>query len=257
MPLGRNIRLLLEYDGAGYHGWQRQLDAATIQGVLEDAVARLTQERVAVIGSGRTDAGVHARGQVANFRTGSGIPLKAFHQGLNSMLPKDIAVLQATEAPPEFHARKSARAKTYEYRILNRSTRSPLHRNYAWRLAPPLDLEAMAAAAAALPGEHDFTAFRASGSDNINPVRRVLAAAWRQEPGGWLSFTITATGFLRGMVRSLVGTMAEVGRGKSPPAILAELLASGARRLAGPTAPPQGLYLVEVFYEEWAVSSSP
>ena len=250
MDLRRNIRLLLEYDGTGYHGWQRQLDAATIQGVLEAAVARLTQAPVAIIGSGRTDAGVHARGQVANFRTESRLPLQAFHQGLNSLLPKDIAVLEAIEAEPAFHARKSARAKTYEYRILNRRNRSPLARYSAWWLAPRLDLAAMAGAAAALMGEHDFTAFRASGSDNNNPVRRVLAAEWREEPGGWLSFTITATGFLRGMVRSLVGTMAEVGQGKAPPAILAELLASGARHLAGPTAPPQGLYLVEVFYGE-------
>jgi len=250
MDLRRNIRLLLEYDGSRYHGWQRQLDAATIQGTIEEAVARLTQTPAAVIASGRTDAGVHARGQVANFRTQSSIPLKAFHQGLNSLLPKDIAVLEAREAPPEFNARISARAKTYEYRILNRPNRSPLARNYAWWIAPPLDLAAMAQAAAALPGEHDFTAFRASGSDNINPVRRVLAATWRDEPGGWLSFTITATGFLRGMVRSLVGTMVEVGRGKAPPAKLAELLENGARHLAGPTAPAQGLYLVEVFYGE-------
>jgi tRNA pseudouridine38-40 synthase len=244
----RNIRLLLEYDGTRYHGWQRQPDAASIQEVLEDAVARLTQERVAVIGSGRTDAGVHARGQVANFRIASGIPLQAFYQGLNSMLPNDMVVLAADEAKPSFHARKSARAKTYEYRILNRQTRSPLHHHYAWWIAAPLDLPAMVRAADALPGEHDFTAFRASGSDNLNPVRRVLAANWREESGGWLIFTITATGFLRGMVRSLVGTMAEVGRGKAPPTILADLLASGARHLAGPTAPPQGLYLVEVFY---------
>jgi tRNA pseudouridine38-40 synthase len=250
----RNIRLLLEYDGTGYHGWQRQRDPATIQGVLEAAVARLTQAEVSIIGSGRTDAGVHARGQVANFRTDSAIPLKAFHQGLNSLLPKDIAVLEAREAEPSFHARKSARAKTYEYRILNRPNRSPLYHHYAWWLAPPLDLAAMAGAAAVLRGEHDFTAFRASGSDNLNPVRRVLAAEWREEAGGWLSFTITATGFLRGMVRSLVGTMAEAGQGKVPPARLAELLTSGARHLAGPTAPPQGLYLVEVFYENEEVS---
>jgi tRNA pseudouridine38-40 synthase len=244
----RNIRLLLEYDGTRYHGWQRQAEALTIQHVLEEALERLTGEKIALIGSGRTDAGVHARGQVANCRTGSLIPLQAFHKGLNSLLPRDIAVLEATDAPPEFHARKSARAKTYEYRILNRPTRSPLAHHYAWWIDVPLGLAAMAGAAAALPGEHDFTAFRASGSDNLNPVRRVLRAEWRQEPGGWLVFTITATGFLRGMVRSLVGTLVEAGRGKAPATILAELLESGARHLAGPTAPPQGLYLVEVSY---------
>jgi tRNA pseudouridine38-40 synthase len=245
----RNIRLLLEYDGTRYHGWQRQADAATIQQTIEEALECLTGEKVALIGSGRTDAGVHALGQVANFRLNNTIPLKAFHDGLNSMLPKDIAVLSATEALPEFHARKSALSKTYEYRILNRGNRSPLQHHYAWWIAPRLDLSALTAAAAFLPGEHDFTAFRASGSDNKNPVRQVLDAAWRDEPGGWLSFTITATGFLRGMVRSLVGTMVEAGRGKAPATKLAELLRSGARHLAGPTAPPQGLYLVEVFYE--------
>ncbi len=245
----RNIRLLLEYDGTRYHGWQRQADAATIQQTIEEALERLTGEKVALIGSGRTDAGVHALGQVANFRLTSAIPLKAFHDGLNSMLPKDIAVLEATEAPPEFHARKSALSKTYEYRILNRKNRSPLHHHYAWWIPPRLDLEALAAAAAFLPGEHDFTAFRASGSDNLNPVRQVLAASWRDGAGDWLSFTITATGFLRGMVRSLVGTMVEAGRGKAPATLLGELLVSHARHLAGPTAPPQGLYLVEVFYE--------
>jgi tRNA pseudouridine38-40 synthase len=244
----RNIRLLLEYDGTRYHGWQRQKNALTVQQVLEEALKRLTGERLVLIGSGRTDAGVHARGQVANFRTTSAIPLKAFHDGLNSMLPSDLAVLEATEAPPAFHARKSARAKTYEYRILNRSHRSPLNHHYAWWISQPLNLAAMAEAALALPGEHDFSAFRASGSDNLNPVRRVLTAIWRQAPEDWLNFTITATGFLRGMVRGLVGTMVKIGRGKAPPTILAALLTSGARQDAGPTAPPQGLYLVEVVY---------
>jgi tRNA pseudouridine38-40 synthase len=244
----RNIRLLLEYDGTRYHGWQRQPDAPSVQEALEEKVARLTQERVAIIGSGRTDAGVHAWGQVANFRTASIIPLKAFHAGLNSLLPPDIAVLSATEAPPEFHARKAARAKTYEYRILNRPSRSPLYHHYAWWIAQPLDLSAMAAAAQTLPGEHDFTAFRASGSNNQNPVRRVVAADWCDCAGDWLTFTITATGFLRGMVRSLVGSMVEVGRGKASGDRLATLLKSRARHQAGPTAPPQGLYLVEVFY---------
>jgi tRNA pseudouridine38-40 synthase len=245
----RNIRLLLEYDGTRYHGWQRQAEALTIQQTLEEALARLTRTKVTLIGSGRTDAGVHALGQVANFRANSVIPLKAFHDGLNSMLPPDIAVLKATEAAPDFHARKSATAKTYIYRILNRPNRSPLHRHYAWWLSRPLDLAAMAQAAAALLGTHDFTVFRASGSDNQNPVREILAAAWREGEGGWLNFSITATGFLRGMVRSLVGTMVEVGRGKALPEKLAELLASGARHQAGPTAPPQGLYLAEVYYQ--------
>jgi len=244
----RNIRFLLEYDGTRYHGWQRQRGDLSIQQVLEEALQRLTGAEVSLIASGRTDAGVHALGQVANFHTASPIPLKAFHEGLNSMLPYDIAVLKAEEAPPEFHARKSALSKTYEYRILNRPSRSPLHHHYGGWLAHKLDLQALDAAAALLPGRHDFSAFRASGSGNLNPVRQVLAARWQTHPGGWLRFTITATGFLRGMVRSLVGTMVEIGKGKAAPELLAELLKSGERRLAGPTAPAQGLYLVEVVY---------
>ncbi len=248
MPPSRNIRLLLEYDGTRYHGWQRQQGDLSIQQVLEEALQRLTGEGVKLIGSGRTDAGVHALGQVASFRIASAIPLKAFHEGLNSLLPYDIAVLEAQEAPLEFHARKSARGKTYEYRILNRPSRSPLHHHYGWWQAQRLDQETMAAAAAVLLGEHDFSAFRASGSGNRNPVRRIFEARWQTHPGNWLRFTITGNGFLRGMVRSLVGTMVAIGRGKASPLLLAELLESGERRRAGPTAPPQGLYLVEVHY---------
>jgi tRNA pseudouridine38-40 synthase len=246
----RNLRLRLEYDGSRYHGWQRQKNALTIQEVVETALARLTGEAARLIGSGRTDAGVHALGQVANFHTKSTLPLPAFVQGLNSLLPHDIAVLEAGEVPAEFHARKSARAKTYEYRILNRPVRSPLHHHYGWWVAQPLDLKAMGQAAGALIGEHDFSAFLASGSSIKKPVRRVAQAAWHTHPGGWLRFTITANGFLRGMVRSLVGTMVEIGRGKRPPEDLTELLRSGARRHAGPTAPPQGLFLLEVRYED-------
>jgi tRNA pseudouridine38-40 synthase len=244
----RNISLLLEYDGSRYHGWQRQRGQVSIQEVLENSLQRLTGEEVRLIGSGRTDAGVHALGQVANFHTLSRIPLKAFREGLNSMLPWDIAVLQAEEAPPEFHARKAARHKTYEYRILNRPVRSPLHHHYGWFLSANLNLEAMGSAAELLPGKHDFSAFRASGSGNLNPVRQVFSARWQTHPGGWLRFSVSATGFLRGMVRSLVGTMVEIGKGKAAPELLAELLRSGDRRLTGPTAPPQGLYLVEVVY---------
>jgi tRNA pseudouridine38-40 synthase len=244
----RNIRLLLEYDGTAYHGWQRQKNALTIQEVLETALAKLTGEAVRVHGSGRTDAGVHARGQVANFNTSGHIPLKAFYAGLNSLLPRDLAVLEAAEAPLDFHARKSARAKIYEYRILNRRKPSPLNRRYAWVVREVLDVEAMAEAAAMLLGEHDFSAFRASGGAPGHAVRVVSAAALHQEEAGRLRFSITANGFLRGMVRSLVGTMVEIGLGKRPPGDLAGLLKSGDRAGAGATAPAQGLFLVEVIY---------
>jgi tRNA pseudouridine38-40 synthase len=248
MGARRNLRLTLEYDGSRYHGWQRQKNAPTIQESLEQALARLTGEAVRLMGSGRTDTGVHALGQVANFHTMSRLPLAAFVNGLNSLLPHDIAVLEAVEAPRDFHARKSARAKTYEYRILNRPIRSPLLRPYAWWISQPLNLMAMQEAAGGLVGEHDFSAFQASGGGVKNPVRRILNAGWEAARGDILAFTITATGFLRGMVRSLVGTMVETGRGKRPAAELTELLRTGERRRAGPTAPPQGLFLVEVTY---------
>ncbi len=256
MTSWRNIRLVLEYDGSRYHGWQRQKNALTIQEVLETALHRLTGEPMKLLSSGRTDAGVHARGQVANFHTTSPIPLRAFLHGLNSLLPRDIAVLEAQEAAPDFHARYSAQAKTYEYRILNRPLRSPLHHAFAWWLPEPLQLEAMQAAAAALVGEHDFSAFRASGGRPGSPRRTVLAAAWRQGPDGLLCFSITANGFLRGMVRSLVGTMVEIGQGRRPAADLKDLLESGNRHRAGATAPPQGLYLVDVVYEGFGSSGA-
>jgi tRNA pseudouridine38-40 synthase len=246
----RNLKLTLEYDGARYHGWQRQKNAPTIQEAIEGALGRLTGEVIRVTGSGRTDAGVHALGQVANFRTASALPLSAFLNGLNALLPLDIAILDVEEVPRDFHARKGALAKTYAYHILNRPIRSPLERGRSWWISQPLDLKAMRQAASGLPGEHDFSAFKASGSGIKNPVRRVLAANWEQSPDGSLIFTITATGFLRGMVRSLVGTMVEIGRGKRPPEDLADLLKSGERRGAGPTAPPHGLFLVEVVYRD-------
>ena len=248
MGARRNLKLILEYDGARYCGWQRQKNAPTIQETLEAALARLTGEAVRIMGSGRTDAGVHALRQVANFHTTSRLPLTAFINGLNSLLPLDIAVLDAAEVAKDFHARKWARAKTYAYHILNRAIRSPLHQQYTWWIAQPLDLEAMQLAAQALMGEHDFSAFQATGSSIKNPVRVVPWAEWVRQPLDRFVFTITATGFLRGMVRSLVGTMVEIGKGKRPAGDLAELLQTGERRRAGPTAPPQGLFLVDVAY---------
>ncbi len=244
----RNIRLTLEYDGTRYHGWQRQKNALSIQAVIETALARITGEAVRLTGSGRTDAGVHALGQVANFLTTSTVPRRAFLHGLNSLLPMDIAVLQAEEAPLDFHARFAALAKTYEYRILNRPVRSPLNQTRAWWISHALDAAAMQEACEALPGEHDFLAFRAAGGRPGPAVRQVREAVWHCLPEGWLHFTITANGFLRGMVRSLVGTMVEIGRGKYPPGYLGEVVEKRDRRLAGPTAPPQGLFQVEVEY---------
>ncbi|MGQ9920438.1 MAG: tRNA pseudouridine(38-40) synthase TruA [Desulfobacca sp.] len=244
----RTIRLTLEYDGSGYHGWQRQPHGLTIQEVLETALAKMLGQAVRVHGSGRTDAGVHALGQVAHFYTAAPLPVAAFRDGLNSLLPPDIAVLAATEAPPSFHARYAALAKTYEYRILNRPVRAPLHRHFCWWLRRPLSFQRLQAATSVIIGEHDFAAFQASGSEVKTTVRRVWHAAWQEEPGGWYFFRITANGFLRGMVRNLVGTMVEVGWDKRPVEDLARILASRDRRQAGPTAPAAGLYLVKVIY---------
>jgi tRNA pseudouridine38-40 synthase len=245
----RNIRLTLAYDGTRYHGWQRQKNALSLQEVIEQALARITGEPVRLIASGRTDAGVHAQGQVANFHTHSPAPLRAFVQGLNSLLPGDIAVLRAEEVPLDFHARYDARWKTYEYCLVNRPVRSPLHRLYTWWISQPLDVAALEAAARVLPGEHDFSTFRAAGSRPGPAGRRVRKAAWQAGEEGRLSFRITANGFLRGMVRSLVGTMVEIGKGKYSPAYLKEALEKRDRSLAGPTAPPQGLFLVQVEYD--------
>lgn len=245
---GRIIRLTLEYDGSGYHGWQRQRNALTIQEVVETCLARLVGREVRLHGSGRTDAGVHALGQVAHFRTDSALPLAAFREGLNRLLPRDIAILEAAEAPEGFHARYGAQAKTYEYRILNRRVRSPLHLRRGWQLWPALNLDRMRRATGFIQGEHDFAGFQTSGSEVKTTIRRVTAVSWEEWPGGWKVLSITANGFLRGMVRALVGSLVEVGWGKRDPEDMLRLLAAKDRRLAGPAAPAAGLYLVEVVY---------
>ena len=244
----RTIRLTLEYDGSGYHGWQRQRNALTIQEVVETCLARLIGREVRLHGSGRTDAGVHALGQVAHFRTESTLPLAAFREGLNSLLPRDIVILQAEEAPAGFHARYGAKAKTYEYRILNRPVRSPLHLRHCWHLGLALDLDRMREATRFILGEHDFAGFQSSGSAVKTTIRRVMAASWEERPGDWKYFRITASGFLRGMVRALVGTLVEVGWGKRRPE---DMLHYWRRKTAGwpaRRAPAAGLYLVEVVY---------
>jgi tRNA pseudouridine38-40 synthase len=243
----RTIKLVLEYDGTDFSGWQLQPGERTVQLELEGALERLLKEKVRIHGAGRTDAGVHALGQVASFETQSQIPLKAFREGLNTILPPDVAVLVAEEAPEGFEARHWARGKRYRYRVLNRRVRSPLLSRYSWWQKRPWELAALRAAIPALLGEHDFTSFRASGCQAKHPVR-VVRAIDLTSRGDEIELTFEATAFLKQMVRNIVGTLAEVALGKIPPEAVAEILAARDRRRAGPTAPPQGLTLLEVFY---------
>jgi len=255
----RHIRLVVEYDGTGLCGWQRQANGPTVQGHLEDALARLLAHEVSVVGASRTDAGVHARGQVASFRTERAIPLHGVRRGLNSMLPPAIAIADAAEAADDFHPRFSATGKHYRYLLLTRADRSPGWRDRAWHRPGPLDLAAMRGAAAALIGEHDFAAFRAAGCTATRTVRRIDQIEISDLPDArWgeplLAIDVRGNAFLRNMVRIVVGTLVEVGKGVRPPGQVAEILASKDRTKAGLTAPPHGLELVEVRYDGRKIS---
>jgi tRNA pseudouridine38-40 synthase len=245
----RHIRLVVEYDGSQLHGWQRQDNAPTVQQHLEEALAKLLTHDVQVIGASRTDAGVHARGQVASFRTEREIPLHGIRRGLNSLLPETIAVRDASEVPEDFHPRFSATGKHYRYTILIRNERSPRYRDRAWHHPEPLNVVAMQDAARALIGEHDFAAFRAAGCAAKTTLRRVDVIALTRAQPCLLEVDIRGNAFLRHMVRIIVGTLSEVGTGKRPAAQVAEILASRDRTQAGITAPGQGLELIEVRYD--------
>lgn len=248
----RNIRLLIQYEGGAYHGWQIQPGALTIQEVLEETLSRIIQERPRIIGAGRTDAGVHALAQVAHLHTGSLLPARTMQRALNALLPHDIRVLMAEETDWAFHARFSALAKRYEYRLWSHPVESVFQRKYSWWIPRPLDFEAMKQASKCIPGEHDFVAFKASGSDARSTVRRVLGCGW-EDKGPLLVFWIEATGFLRYMVRGLVGTLVEIGLGRKEPHHLEKILSSGQRSLSGPTAPARGLFLTGVMYpQNWS-----
>ncbi len=244
----RNIKLVIEYDGTNYHGWQVQPNGLTIQEVIEEKIQIMTRQRVRLTGSGRTDAGVHALGQVANFRTTSTIPIEGFHRGLNSLLPPDIAIQSAEEVDLQFHAQYGAKRKTYRYVILRRESASALFRHYSWRLRGPLDLPAMEEATRCLRGRQDFTSFQGAEADTEDPVREVFQVRWSKKDSDFLHFTMEADGFLKHMVRNIVGTLAEVGKGKRSPEQFGQVLRARDRRQAGMTAPPQGLFLVEVKY---------
>jgi len=245
----RHIRLVVEYDGSQLHGWQRQHNARTVQQYLEEALAKLLTHEAPVVAASRTDAGVHARGQVASFRTERDIPLHGVRRGLNSLLPETIAIRDAREVPDDFHARFSATGKHYRYTILARPERSPRWRDYAWHHPEPLDVAAMEVASRALVGEHDFAAFRSAGCAAKTTLRRVDSIALTPLPSHLLEIDIRGNAFLRQMVRIIVGTLAEVGTGKRPAGQVAEILASLDRTQAGITAPPQGLELIEVRYD--------
>jgi tRNA pseudouridine38-40 synthase len=244
----RRIKIIVEYNGSGYHGWQVQQNAHTVQAEIENAILAITGEKVRITGAGRTDAGVHAYGQTAHFDTKSTIPADKFQYALNAVLPKDIAVISSENAEPEFHARYSATSKTYQYKIINRRVRSPLAENMAWHIPEPLDFDQMAAAALLFIGTHDFSSFCSSGHSLSNFTRTITASKWSREDG-YLVYTICGSGFLYKMVRIIVGTMVEIGLRKRSPDTVPELLTNKEREKAGITAPPFGLYLVSVDYD--------
>ena len=249
----RNLKLTLCYDGTDFAGWQVQPDALTVQGALASAIGRITGEKVLPQGSGRTDAGVHALAQVATFSTGSVIPASNLVVALNDILPASIRVLEACDASPDFHARKSATGKTYRYRILRSEICPPFLARYVWHYPYPLDEEAMIAAGPIIEGEHDFTSFaavdpeRGEEQQERSNIRRVFSSRWRHE-GDELIYEIRGNGFLHHMVRNLVGTFILVGKGTLQPQDLIEILKARNRSKAGATAPASGLYLVGVEY---------
>jgi tRNA pseudouridine38-40 synthase len=247
----RNIKLILEYDGTSYHGWQSQIGSGmpTIQDVLDQALKRLTNESIKTVSSGRTDAGVHALGQVANFKTESRIPPEAWAPALNHWLPNDIRVLLSAEVPGDFHARFSARGKIYCYKILNRQMPSALHRNVAWHVAKRLNLRNMRLAAACLVGKHDFSAFRSSACQAKTPVR-TLHALTIKKCGEFVEVCLEADAFLMHMARNIVGTLVDVGLKRRHAEDVRRILLSCDRKMAGKTAPSCGLYLLKVFYPE-------
>jgi len=244
----RRIKIVVEYNGSGYHGWQVQQNGHTVQAEIENAIFAITGEKVRVTGAGRTDAGVHAYGQTAHFDTKSAIPADKFQYALNAVLPKEVAVISSEEADPGFHARYSATSKTYRYKIINRRIRSPLAENMAWHIPEPLDFEQMKAAASLFIGTHDFSSFCSSGHNISDFTRTITASQWNPEDD-YLVYTVQGNGFLYKMVRIIVGTMVEIGLGKRLPDTVTELLANGEREKAGITAPPFGLYLVSVDYD--------
>jgi len=243
----RNIKLTLCYDGTEFHGWQRQPGSRTVQQVLEEALEQLTGSPTIATASGRTDAGVHALGQVVHFLTVSRHSPATFVRALNALAPRDVRILDAEERPQAFHATLDAKSKRYRYVIDNGLFASPFQLRYSWHVHAPLDEAAMNHAARLLVGRHDFHSFETDWPNRMSSVRTVLDLAVERS-GAFVTIEVEADGFLYNMVRSIAGTLMLVGAGKRPPAWLAEVLAAQSRSVAGPTAPPQGLFLVKIHY---------
>lgn len=259
----RTLKLLLQYDGTDYAGWQRQARARSVQGVLEEALARIEGAPVLVVGAGRTDAGVHAIGQVASVRLRHPIAPRTLVRALNATLPPDVRVLEAEEVAPQFHPRYAAHAKTYLYRLVTGEVVPPFERRYVWHVRDALDVARLAAAARLFEGRHDFAAFRAAGGRPGSTERTIsavtvaavpLAALWHQPTAAdastaqLITITLTGDGFLRHMVRTIVGTLVDVARGRREVATIERALRTGDRTAVGPTAPARGLFLVRVDY---------
>ena len=261
--VSRNIKLVIQYDGTGLHGFQRQKGDLSIQEALERAIREVTGKPAVLAAAGRTDAGVHALGQVVSFRSASALPLDRFPWALNAHLPPGIVVQEAREVPPDFHARFSARSKAYRYTIQNAHFPVPLMSRCAYLWREPLDVAAMDQAARRLEGRHDFAAFRATGSSAKTSVRTVLRCRVEAEPltgtanGRLVQVWVEADGFLYNMVRIIAGTLLEVGAGRRDPEDVVKALTSGDRALAGRTLPPQGLCLMAVHYDNDAPGLSP
>jgi tRNA pseudouridine38-40 synthase len=244
----KNFKITIEYDGTDYHGWQRQADDRTIQGEIEKALMTMTGNKVILTGSGRTDAGVHAFGQAANFHCRTALDPDVFQKALNSLLPKDIVITGCTQVSVKFHARYDVKSKSYHYRILNRDLPAAIFRQYAWYIRKRLNLDAMASSLRYIIGTHDFKAFEGTGSPRANTIRSVMHADLEKMDDGYLIFKIQGNGFLRFMVRNIVGTLVDVGLGKITPNDFNNILLSKDRNLAGVTAPAHGLFLMQVTY---------
>ena len=244
----KNIKLTIQFDGTFYHGWQTQRMVRTVQQTVQDVLSQILTAPVKLHGSGRTDAGVHALGQVAHFAADSEMDLSALKKAVNSLLPVDIAVGSAEEVPPEFHSRFSAKSRTYWYLIWNSPERSPFYDRYSWHVIRPLGINVMREAAQALIGTHDFTSFQGSDREEVSPVREVKSIRFKKTRRHMLIFEIRANAFLKHMVRNIIGTLVEVGTGKHTAEMVKEIMENRDRCLAGATAPAKGLFLKEVQY---------